>query len=496
MIIRNLIQGSPQWKLYRKEHFNASDAGVMLGVSPYRTRDSLLAWYKGVEQEHDEGTQKRFANGHRFEALARTLAEDVIGEELFPLVGSLDKYSASFDGLIMSHKEGFEHKSMNEALRSIKTGSDIPLDYRAQLEQQLMVSGADRILFMASSWDNANTLIEEVHVWYVSDHDLRERIKAGWTQFQKDLDAYVPTAKETQPEAAAIMQLPAVVINVTGELSVCNLSDVTPKFDAFLAGTKVTLTTDEDFANGEATAKFSRTTAKTLKLKAKEVIDQIATVSEAVRTLELYAEKFDRLGLTLEKAVKEQKEAIKRAINLEAVLAFREHVKSLEQDLNGVTLCMVQPDFNEAMKGQRTIDSLHNKVNTELANAKIEADAAAFDLTKKLNWYDNEAGSVAFLFRDIQSIIQKPMEDFKLVVTTRIAQYNTELVAKQEAEQKAKAVEIPKFTDVGMPLNTATSPKGYTRPSRDAIIQSIADTFQVPKEQAWEWLRDMFVTVY
>jgi hypothetical protein len=36
--IHNLIQGSPQWLAYRAQHFNASDAPAMMGVSPYKSR--------------------------------------------------------------------------------------------------------------------------------------------------------------------------------------------------------------------------------------------------------------------------------------------------------------------------------------------------------------------------------------------------------------------------------------------------------------------------
>ena len=34
MQVHTLIQGSPEWAAYRREHFNASDAPAMLGISP------------------------------------------------------------------------------------------------------------------------------------------------------------------------------------------------------------------------------------------------------------------------------------------------------------------------------------------------------------------------------------------------------------------------------------------------------------------------------
>lgn len=102
MKILNLVQGSPEWDAHRATHFNASDAPAMLGCSPYMTRSELLhRMHTGITPEVDPATQRRFDEGHQAEQLARPLAEEIIGEELAPLVGVSDRYSASFDGLTM-----------------------------------------------------------------------------------------------------------------------------------------------------------------------------------------------------------------------------------------------------------------------------------------------------------------------------------------------------------------------------------------------------------
>ena len=76
MKIHSLIQGTPEWRAHRTNHFNASDAPAMMGCSPYETRTQLLHRLKtGVGPEVDAATQRRFEDGHRFEALARPLAE-------------------------------------------------------------------------------------------------------------------------------------------------------------------------------------------------------------------------------------------------------------------------------------------------------------------------------------------------------------------------------------------------------------------------------------
>lgn len=92
---KQLQQGSLEWQAHRAKHFNASDAAAMLGLSKYKTRGELLREKAtGIVPEVDDATQARFDRGHEIEALARPIAEEIIGSELYPLV-----YSADVDGL-------------------------------------------------------------------------------------------------------------------------------------------------------------------------------------------------------------------------------------------------------------------------------------------------------------------------------------------------------------------------------------------------------------
>lgn len=455
MITHNLIQGTPEWHEHRATHLNASDAPAVMGHSSYKTRNQLIKERAtGLVPEVDAATQRRFDDGHRFEALARPLAEAIIGEDLYPVTGSLGKYSASFDGLTMGEDIDFEHKSLNSTLRAafdlIDTiapeyrdqagGLELPLEYQIQMEQQCLVSGCDKVLFMASKWDG-DTLVEERHCWYFPNGLLRKRIVDAWTQFELDVAAYQHVEPVAKPEVEVQSQLPAVVINVTGKLSASNLAEVTPKFDAYLAGTKTELATDHDFANGESNAKFSRATAKALKTKAKEVVDQIASISDAVRTLELYAGKFDALGLKLEKAVKDQKELIKSNLINEARDKLREHCTKLDERIGQRYLPIIQGNWNEVVKNKRTIESLRNALNTELAQAKIEASALADTIQGNINI--REVRELGFLFPDLATLCLKSMEDFQAVVSNRVHEHQA-----KEAERIAEIARQAVAADV------------------------------------------------
>lgn len=445
MQIVELKQGSSEWLQYRATKFNASDAPAMMGASKYKSRNELLReMSRGFTVEVDAKTQEIFNAGHRFEALARSIAEVIIGEDLAPVVGYKGDLSSSFDGITLMENIIWEHKTLNNDIKAAQSIGDLHPQYAIQMEQQLLVSGAEKCLFHATKWNDNGDLIDQKHFWYESDSELRESIIAGWEQFKKDLESYTFVEVVEPPKVEAIKDLPAVTIQVRGELTLSNLGDVTPLFDKFLAEAKTVLVTDDDFAIAEAEAKLGRETAKRCKLTAKAVVDQISTVSEAVKTLELYAEKFDKLALLQEKAVKEQKETRKAAAKLARDTAYSAFIVELEKTISPIRLVLNQadkPDFAGAMKNQRTLDSLNDKLDTELARAKIAASSVSNEIYLKLKWYKEVAAGYGFLFNDLQQIIYKSDDDFKLLVSTRIEQHKQVEVEKLEAQRQQIAAE-------------------------------------------------------
>lgn len=69
MTVHDVQQGSPEWHALRAQHFCASEAAAMMGVSPYMTRSELLRQKAtGIIPEVDAATQRRFDDGHATEA--------------------------------------------------------------------------------------------------------------------------------------------------------------------------------------------------------------------------------------------------------------------------------------------------------------------------------------------------------------------------------------------------------------------------------------------
>lgn len=440
MITHDLIQGSPEWHAHRLTHFNASDAPAMMGVSPYETRSELLhRLYTGITKEVDAATQRRFDDGHRFEALARPLAKNIIGQTLYPVTGSEGKLSASFDGLTIDDAIGFEHKSLNNEIAGAfascpepgdMQGDMLPMHYQVQCEQQCMVSGCEKILFLASRW-NSDTLDQEVHCWYHPNPELAAKIKAGWEQFEIDLANYVPPVVVAAPVAKPVASLPVVFdMRVEGRLVACNVEQYKPAALAYIEAINTNLINDQDFADADANAKFCRDSADKLELAVEQVMGQMGDINQALNAVREIAAAFDAKGLALEKLVKAEKENRKNAIVAEAADEFAKHIKSLDDRLGRGLMPEIVGNFGGVIKGLKSIDSMRDKVATELARVKIEANAVADRITANLKAIE-QANSPA-LFADKATLVLKQADDLAAIIANRLAAEQQ----RQEAERE------------------------------------------------------------
>lgn len=451
MQIHQLTQGSPEWIAYRTQHFNASDAPAMMGCSAYKTRSQLLhELATGQSADVDAGTQRRFDEGHRIEALARPLAEKIIGEDLYPVTGSEGRYSASFDGLTMAEDTGFEHKTLNDDLRKAFARMDdfadadkmieLPLQYRVQMEQQHMVSGCTRTLFMASKWDG-ETLVEELHCWYYTDMALRAKIVAGWEQFAQDLATYVPPVITVAPAAKTVASLPVVFdMRVQGKLVSCNLEEYKPAALAYIEKINTKLVSDQDFADADSDARFCRDSADKLELAIEQALGQMGDINQALNTVREIAAAFDAKGLALEKLVKAEKENRRNAIVSEAAAEFVLHMKGLNERLGQPFMPAIATDFPGAVKGLKILDSMKDKVATELARAKIEANAMADRI--QANMQKLVAVGDKAHFPDSAMLVLKAPDDLAAIIAQRVAEVERKLEEQRaaiRAEEQAKA---------------------------------------------------------
>ncbi|MFY9184427.1 MAG: YqaJ viral recombinase family protein [Limnohabitans sp.] len=448
----DLIQGTPEWHAHRATHFNASDAPAMMGCG-LKSRTELLAeLHTAIKPDVSQYVQERvFDPGHRFEALARPLAEKIIGEDLYPVTGVNGEYSASFDGLTLMEDVAFEHKTLNDALRAafddmeivqpehgerFYNGRTLPLMYRVQMEHQALVSGCERILFMASEWDADDKLIAERHCWYKPDPELRAKIVAGWAQLAEDLKVYTPAPMaEPAPTGKAPETLPALRIEVTGAVTASNLAAFKETALSAIRSVNRDLKTDQDFADADASVKWCGDVESRLAAAKEHALSQTASIDALFKAIDDISAEARKVRLDLEKLVKARKDQIRMEIVSEAVAKGNEHMRTLNERIGKPLMPAVPADYAGVIKGKRSITSLRDAVDTELARVKIAANEIADRIT--LNLRAIEAAEHGHLFPDLAGLTLKNPDDLAAVIDQRVAKYKKD---QDEAASKAAAV--------------------------------------------------------
>lgn len=439
--IHNLVQGSPEWKAHRAGCHNASDLSAAMGSSSYKSRTDLIRQMaSGIDPEIDAATQRRFDDGHRFEALARPLAEKIIGRDLYPITASIEidglarRLSASLDGATDDDSTNFEHKSLNADLAAALDQGFIPEEYWPQMEQGMLINGAGRTLFMASKWDENDNLIEEKHCWYESRPELRAKIVPTWRQIEEDAASYQHIETKPAVVVAAIEDLPALNVQINGSVIASNLDGWRETVVARIQAINTDLKSDEDFAVAEKTASFLSDGEKRLDAVRSAVQAQAADIDAVFRTIDKLREEMRAKRLNLEKLVKARKESIRIEIMQDAQAKLAEHVKNLNERIGWFNGCpIITPaaaDFAAAIKGKKTVSSLRDACDTELARAKIATSAIA----DRIEANRKAMGDHAALFPDFPHVCTKTPEDFANLVAVRVQQQK-EAEAKREAER-------------------------------------------------------------
>ncbi|MDD4913371.1 MAG: YqaJ viral recombinase family protein [Sideroxydans sp.] len=443
----NLQQGSQSWHDFRAKHYGASELPAAAGASKYTTRADLVKEKAtGISKEIDTRTQALFDKGHAAEESARGIAEEIIGEELSPMVMSLEiddiPLSASLDGCTFGNEIIFEHKLYSEKLAEQVRNKALEPHYCLQMDQQLLVSGASKCLFMTSDGTKENM----AWMWYDGAQADYEAIVNTWKQFATDVAAYVPQEVKEVAKAEAIKALPAVFVQATGMVTASNLSEFKEAATTFIANINTELVTDQDFADAESTVKFCKEAELNLEATKASVLAQMSTVDEVTRTLDHIAAQLRDKRLMLDKLVKSEKDSRRLAIVMSGGTRYADHLTELKIPVAYMPL-MPRVDFGAAVKGLKSLSSMQDKVDALLANTKIEADAIARDINAKLAWCKESSAGFGFLFSDLSALIaNNGMEAFQAIVTARIEKHKADEAAKEEAtririqqEEEAKA---------------------------------------------------------
>lgn len=139
----DLQPNTPEWLEARANYRTASEAPIVLGISPFVTREKFKLIKAGIAKQFYSRAMQR---GHEQEAQIREWANRQFSRNFREEVWVREGYLASLDGI----DDGvvLEIKTSTRTFNEINDGK-IPPYYLAQIQQQLYCCGADRAHLVA-----------------------------------------------------------------------------------------------------------------------------------------------------------------------------------------------------------------------------------------------------------------------------------------------------------------------------------------------------------
>lgn len=184
----NIEQNTTEWLEWRRQGIGASDAPIIMGVSPWKTPYRL--WREKTTGQSDFQGNEATARGHALEALARQSAEKQLQRLFRPDCKEHQKYpwmrasldGISMDGEILEIKCPYKPNRIDSDHQKTKEGK-IPEKYYPQLQHQLEVYGAKK------GWYFSFDGLEGVAIPFERDEkfiaELLKKEKAFWECVQE-----------------------------------------------------------------------------------------------------------------------------------------------------------------------------------------------------------------------------------------------------------------------------------------------------------------------
>jgi putative phage-type endonuclease len=158
MILKDMIQGSPEWHALRKIKITATDAPIIMGVSKWKTKRQL--YNEKISQEDNSFVTERMQRGIDLEPLARDLFTLKTGIVVEPAIIVQDWTMASLDGLSSCGEHILEIKCPGETDHNIALNAKIPDHYYPQVQHQIYVSNLEFLNYF--SFDGLDGVIVKV----------------------------------------------------------------------------------------------------------------------------------------------------------------------------------------------------------------------------------------------------------------------------------------------------------------------------------------------
>lgn len=435
----NVEPNTPEWLDKRQACFCASEAPAMMNESRFMTRTELLDLKSGVKKAVNSSTQAIFDRGHESEEYARGHIEAELLEDLPPVVGVIKVNDmmllASFDGLSDDGKTIWEHKLFNKDLAKRVVAGDLTAHYYWQLEHQMLVSNQDECIFMTSDGSIEN----RESMTYKSIPERREKLIAGWSQFAKDLKVHVVIEPIKKVIGSSSSFFPTLVCDTTGTSITSNADDILATVIAMAEiENDRELETDQDFADKEEFNKQVKKARADIKTAvAEQRNESFIHLCDVAKEIDTVLQKMQSLG---EKQVKEKKQQIKNDIVNNADESFSQYIDEVNEQIEPFIISDIldcsMPALASAMKGKRTISSMQNAVDSELANFKAGVESRLDAIKINIESFKEVERDHLFLFNDIALLLGNNTATFDAVVNSRLTEHKAAEEKRIEAERE------------------------------------------------------------
>ena len=180
-IILNFEQSTEAWLAWRRDGIGASDAPVIMGLSPWQKEGELLLLKTG--QKAERPANDAMERGKRLEPVARQAYVDHTGIAVAPMCVQSREHAwmrASLDGLSPDGRHVVEIKCPGEKDHSLAAAGTVPGKYYPQLQHILAVTGLAEIYYWSFRYGHTVLLRVDRDEAFIAE--LIEKEVAFWTQ--------------------------------------------------------------------------------------------------------------------------------------------------------------------------------------------------------------------------------------------------------------------------------------------------------------------------
>lgn len=203
MKVVNLDQRSQEWLDWRNGGIGASEAAIIMGISPWKTIHELYELKIGLRGP--DPINPAMLRGIRLEDEARAAYIRMTGKDVFPLCGEHDELPflrVSFDGISMLGEDAVEIKVPGAKAHAMAKEWIVPPYYMPQLQHQMLVGGLRKIDYF--SYDPDDTEKSECLITVERNEFFLERYLEKAASFWENVIGRTPPAGKVFLDAARL----------------------------------------------------------------------------------------------------------------------------------------------------------------------------------------------------------------------------------------------------------------------------------------------------